>query len=359
MPARERNSLSFRTQGVYRRFGINWVDGGELLQSQNFCGDIVDSGDNAPFHVHHRTLDGGVLNKPDLGFFSSSFHNYVVDGHDPDSGHLDIPDDQSSAGWATVGAARTNPSRPSVDVPVNILELGDIARTLRTASTNVLGRVGAANLSYQYGIRPIASDLAKLTQFSDLVDSRVRELSRFVRQQGLRRTVPVFAGSNTESREQWLQTDGVAIRGVWDVTTLMTVKVHARWLPGSGFESMSAPSEMRALARRAVLGLTLDNSTLWEAMPWSWLVDWCTTTGDWFKSQRNIVPATLSDVSVMRHTKTTYSCTPPTSPDWSLTPLKVVREDKSRVTSFVAPVAHFPFLNGNQMGILTSLAVTR
>jgi hypothetical protein len=32
---------------------------------------------------------------------------------------------------------------------------------------------------------------------------------------------------------------------------------------------------------------------------------------------------------------------------------------KSRNPSFIAPVAHFPFLTAGQMGILGSLAVTR
>jgi len=143
-------------------------------------------------------------------------------------------------------------------------------------------------------------------------------------------------------------------------TTCQSVRVHARWLPEPEFTSGLDPAGAERLAMRSLLGLTLDHSTLWEAMPWSWLIDWGSNVGSYFKATRNIIPATLSGVHVMRETETTFlgrgvSFGAP----GSQSPVNVKLKSKSRRPSFVAPVAHFPFLSGNQMGILASLAVTR
>lgn len=116
---------------------------------------------------------------------------------------------------------------------------------------------------------------------------------------------------------------------------------------------------MSVLIHRSLYGLTVDASTLWEALPWSWMIDWASSVGDYFKANRNIVPATLMGVHIMRHTKTVHECDAHISGTTTMEGIRVVKETKTRNPSFVAPAAHFPFLSGNQMGILASLAVTR
>jgi hypothetical protein len=249
-----------------------------------------------------------------------------------------------------------------VDIPVNILELADITRAFKVQGDGLfdtsLRSNAQANLRYQYGIRPLVSDLTKLLHFSDVVDRRVKEIERLVSSHGLRRTTGVFSGSANTVLSRTVQSDGILVTGDFSGTTTQDVRVHCRWLP-TDVPRLHAPGAMRSLARRAVLGLTLDQSTLWEAMPWSWLADWASNVGTFFKANRNIVPAVLSDVSVMRHTRTEYSWGGFSDGDTSVTPINAVRESKQRATSFVAPTAQIPFLNGVQMGILASLAITR
>lgn len=364
MPGRDRSSVSQRYKGIFRRFGINWVNGGFTFGGMNSCGDVVGAGDNAPFSVSHVNFEGGVLNKPDTGFFASSFFDYVVDvlGNSNEFPHIGIDGDINNVEAATRGAAATNPSRPYVDIPVNLLELGELSRLWQVQGRGLfdtsLRSNAQANLRYQYGIRPLVGDLTKLINFQGVVHNRVKEIERLVSSKGLRRTTGVFSGSGNTKYFRVLQSDGIYADGTFDGVTTLDVRVHCRWLP-TNVPALHAPNAMRDLARRAVLGLTLDQSTLWEAMPWSWLIDWCSNVGDFFKSQRNIIPATLSDLSVMRHTRTQYSLPAWSSGDATISSINAIRENKTRATSFVAPTAHIPFLNGSQMGILASLAVTR
>jgi hypothetical protein len=125
--------------------------------------------------------------------------------------------------------------------------------------------------------------------------------------------------------------------------------------------NLSAGS-MRELARKAVLGLTFDGSSAWQLIPWTWLVDWCYNIGDWFKVNRNIIPAQLESVCILRHTRSEY-----VDEGWSvpfgsqtLTLSRGVNfaEDKERIPTVAYPDAQFPFLSGNQLGILGSLAIT-
>jgi hypothetical protein len=367
MPARERTSNSSRPKGYTGRFGVT-DGGGTRTQATHSCSDIIGAGDNAPFHVHHVTLDGGIINKPNVGFFSSWFLNYVPDILDvPDNfDHLGIIEDISNVDAATQAAARTNPSRPYVDVPRAIFELREVADLIHlrgneilSGSNDITRRIGNENLRWQFGILPTMQDALKLLDFHEQVNRRVDEVNRLRSSNGLRRTVAIGSYGTSSKVNKFIQTYNTFIREDFDVSTSLEIRAHCRWLPGSGSEVLSSPNAMRQLVNRAVTGGTIDLSTLWQIIPWTWLLDWCGNVGQYFAAHRNIIPATLTDVSVMRHTRTSWSWPGVTTSDMNCTGIHVIREDKTRATSFCAPVAHFPFLSGSQLGIIASLAVTR
>lgn len=367
MPGRDRLSNSSRFKGYTGRFG-SFSGGYDVLSAVHSCSDVVGSGDNAPLHVHHVTSDGGVLNKPNTGFFSSWFDNYVADVLDnlDNFDHLGIVDDISNVDAATQAAARTNPSRPYVDVPADILQLHELADLVHTRGNAILDgknditrRVGNENLRIQFGFLPVWRDAVNLFNFHEQVNRRVDEIKRLKQQGGLRRTVGIGSYSNSGTNSLFVQTSNTFIRGDFDVSTTLDIRAHCRWLPDDAQNVLSSPASIRALARRAVTGGTLDASTVWQIMPWSWLLDWCGTVGQYFAAHRNIIPATLSDVAVMRHTRTSWAWPGAAFDDVTCTPIRVTREDKTRATSFVAPVAHLPFLSANQLGILASLFATR
>jgi len=366
MPARERSNTYETPKGESGRFGTVFGNYPTYAGS-NFCGDIIGSGDNAPFTVQKHEYDGGRLNRPYSGFFTQYFNNYRVDLLDNSSyfGHLGTAESPTDIGAATNAAARTNPSRPYVDVPANLLELGDIAHLIKRHVdpinnwSDFVPEIGSQHLRRVFGIEPVYRDLSRLANFQEQVKRRVADIERLAAPRGFRKTVTIGKYSAQETQSLIVQSEGLYLGRDFKVNTTQEVKCHCRWMPTAEFGQLATPRVMDAWARRAVLGVTVDFATLWEPMPWSWLIDWCFNVGEYFKANRNIIPATLADVSVMRHTTTTADSEAVSADDWSLEAIHSYRETKKRTTSFVSLDAHFPFLSGSQMGIIAALAVTR
>lgn len=366
MPDRLRQSVTRSPGGRHGRFTDS--PQGPYSEFTSYVGkvsDIVGSGDNAPFRVDKFSVGGGVINKAFTGYFSSWFENYTCDyvqslwnGID----HLGV-DTMGTVEAATRGAARTNPSRPSVDLPTELAQLHQLPDIIRQAGQNEFGRVGGANLGYQFGVRPIINDIVSLGNMQKQIADRADELSRAERQGGIKRTIIVDAGSAQERRNTFLQTDGLFIRENVSWWTGETVKVHSRWTPDGSYSPLRQQDREYVLMRRAlraITGGTIDGATAWELMPWSWLVDYFGNVGEYFNATRNIVGLVLSDVAVMRHTVTRVEFGGLNGSDFTFSAFSGRWETKTRKTSFVAPtLSSDNFLNSNQVGILASLAATR
>lgn len=247
-----------------------------------------------------------------------------------------------------------------MDIPANVLQLGELALLLRDVGKSALHRIGSTNLKYQFGIKPLVGDLVKMLNFNDQVERRVKEIDKLKTGKGLRRTVDIGSWDKAVSDNFVHQSQGAYIWGPRHGHTSISIRCHCRWSP-TDVPLLSSPKSVRGLARRAVTGGTIDYSTLWEIMPWSWLIDWGFDIGSYLKANRNIVPASLSQCVVMTTTKTHWFADATTPGDYGryMTPYILDRWDKRRQMPIVAPTAHFPFLSGNQMGILASLAVTK
>lgn len=334
--------------------GGNLAAGGfyDTLEGIQSVSDHTGPGDNDPFSVYKLKIEGGrvnVFNSP-----GNFWENYRVDYLDVESfGHLGSLQDRTDSDYATETAAKTNPSRPYVDIPVNILELSELPDLIRRQGLNTIASLGRQNLRYQFGIAPLVGDLIRLASFQDVVQHRIGELERLQGKTGLRRTVRLNAWTEQTSYSRVMQSNQFFWTDTVTQTTMQLVKGHARWIPDATGREMTA-SDRQRLAFRAALGLTFDSATVWERIPWSWLVDWCTSTGQWFIANRNIVGATLADISVMRETKSWFQ-----TPGNINTPINVQMHTKARNRATVLPQAHFPFLTAGQMSILASLAVTR
>lgn len=349
------------------------------------CADSVGDGDCYPFDVDGYSFSGCLLNRPRHPGTSSPgwFENYVPDAFNTTANwpHIGVSGLSSYSTYAAQVAARTNPSRPYVDVPVNILELGDVVQMIRNRGRGIIfdayeltrtnrrrrhvNNAARANLLYQFGLAPLIGDLVKLNRFQEQVNNRLKEIKRLQGPRGLRRTVSLDAASAISSKQLTMQSVVASTdtpKGLWTGNTTTEIRAHIRWNAGTDADHLMAPDEMRELAIRSVLGLTVDPSTLWEAIPWSWLIDWGSSVGNYLKSKRNIIPATLSGVWIMENSRTEWTCPPDTfgGGDGKMQAGTFYRWSKSRSGSVpVTPTAHFPFLNGRQVGILASLAVTR
>lgn len=304
------------------------------------------------------------MNKEFSGYFSSWFVNYVADvARAPFTDHLSTG--AMSTGYAaTKAAAMTNPSNSPLDLGVSAGETREIPHLVRERGNRMLREAGNSYLTYKFGAVPIARDLINLYRLPQSVDATVRKIQE-LKLHGLRNTVTLGSWSATGSQFRWVQTNGAFIGGNFDAETLEQVRAHVRWAPSVELSQLNNPAEIRALATQAASGATIDFQTIWNLMPWSWLIDWFSSLGDYFAANRNTIPARLQDLVVMRHTYTREFWAGGTFADAYGVPIHVepiisTRESKIRQPWPPDPFSiYLPFLNSGQVAILGALAASR
>jgi hypothetical protein len=309
------------------------------------------------------------------GYWGAYFQNYITDGsHESNFPHIGVSGITSDGDAAIQGINRSSPSSAYVDVPANLLQLGELTHLLSMADpkSDALkhqlqsgAKKGAnAYLMQQFGLLPYVSDLLKLWEFNDQVDRRLKVMKKLGEARGYRKTMEIGAWESKTSFNHVFQSQGQYSALPVSGHTIVGKKVHCRWSPTS-IPIPQTPLHMRRLAQRSLLGVQqngIDAATLWEITPWSWLVDWAYDVGGYLKTFRNTVPAVLTKINVMEHTLTRYTAPSWKWDDWygrSQSAFTLVREQKRRSIPIVAPSAHFPFLSGNQMGIVASLAIAK
>lgn len=340
--------------------------------NKSTCVDYVGPlGNGQALSVNHIYTEGAYVSSAfnemnvkawqRLDQFPLAYFNAV-----PSIVHLSDLSRPPNAALANQLVAGTNPSRPEVDIPINILELKDLPSLLYSFGKNYFEVLANANIRYQFAIRPLVNDFIKLANFTKMVDSRLAELNK-LKTKGLRRKVMLWSGTvgpitgsevTTNSSPSWM-----TVRHIPTTTTTRKVWGFIRWSPN--FDLRPAEKWDNAYLHReavnAVLGLTLDGSTLWELLPWSWLVDYFSSVGDWIASNRNIVPATPGGMLIMETTSTDISYEITTNPTkfWRGIPYGNVRRrfvSKSRTpVSAILPSADLSLLTKGQTSILASL----
>lgn len=372
-------------------FGVTIYDedSGNVELEGHSCEDLVDAPDNGPLNIDHFEVVGGLINKPKSSYFESWFSGYLADALRTSKSwpHISpLPGHLSDAEYATAAVSRTNLSHPLVDVPANILEFGDNVRLLKEAgdiitknfkddiriyrySNNLYGAYSMAhaaadvNLAYSFGIAPVVGDAVNLIKLKDSINRRIQGFKRLHTKYGLRKTVPLAAFDESGSTIKVLQSHRAFISQDVSVRTRSIVKGHVRWLPDDYPDQFYSPDELWELARDAALGLEgplgIGFSSLWEAMPWSWLIDWSSNLGNYLDSKRNVLPAKLGGVSIIEHTRTDYEAQDYSDGSLTMGAWRVTLENKRRSPTGVVPDVHMPFLEASQMGILASLLTKR
>lgn len=356
----------YKTGVIFGDSGLNVFTGASSIT------DFVYDGDCHPLLINSWSMDPGRLNG-ETG--QSLFFDYVPtiyrnQGNFP---HINMLPISPTDGWLANNAlARTNPSRAHVDVPVMVLELPEILSLIKELGGNLIRKIGQANLNLQFGVLPLVDDLAKIVDFQDQFGRRAQQLERLQGSGGYRRTVDqgTFTGRNP-TLSKTIQSEGGAV--INKICTAMTTEIcrsHVRWFPPGDFKTLSAKSRS-LLAHRIMHGFTrkgwpnIDMLTLWEIIPWSFLIDYAFDISGFFRATRNIIQCQTVGAIVMRETKTTWFIPRSTHTylpgNWKLSvgEGEVKRSTKTRKLVGATPFAGMPFLTSNQMGIVASLAVTR
>lgn len=221
---------------------------------------------------------------------------------------------ESDIAFVTRAYADTNPSAADFDAPVFIAELRDVPSLLRNAAQK-LSKAGASEyLKYEYGWKPLISDVRKLVGVMSKLEKRLQTLRRLRDKHVIKRTY-----APPDSIEAAIITDFVsdipAPNAYWVAPRIEARIETQRWAkttwiadPVEGLPPTDA--ELMRTAQRAAFGGTIDGSTLWELMPWSWLIDWNVNMSDFLQSQRNVVGASPGPSCLMKQTRFQVSASP-------------------------------------------------
>lgn len=287
--------------------------------------------------------------------------------------------------FATEAAAKTNPGKPSLSLPVAVAELRDLPRSIRGIGDNVItsinvlssnrsaGRnardvarqVAQNNLNIQFGLAPLIGDLVKAIDIAALVEKRIREVNNLIESGGQTRR---FDGPKEELilREEdkvFYTNAGLGLAYASLLRTQREIWATVRWEPSN--ELLGAtPQEQIDLARKSVLGVLRSQqaSNAWNLIPWSWLSDWFNSTGDFLASNNNELASRTTTVCVMVRTITTLTPTEVIRSNMQETPIPSgsSRVSKQRFIRYPIPFASkSPILSGRQLGILGSLVGSR
>nr|QDH87137.1 MAG: hypothetical protein H4Bulk462300e1158_000003 [Leviviridae sp.] len=337
-----------------------------VLYEKGSCTDFPGRGfgDCQPFIVDKYYLTGGEINSKDKvpGFFKRIFDHYIADSLQWDSGICSdvssYPGELPAAEYASQAVSRTTPNHPKVDMVQNVLEFRDIPRILHFAGQTLITKLSENYLRYQYGIVPLVRDVKRTLDFQDLVMRRVKDLEKLRSPKGLRKSVTLDnLSASVVNNNVFLHSDG--IQWVETLTTICQkiVRGHVRYSPLADYSHLNQ-REMYDLATKAFYGLEVSFSSLWEAMPWSWMIDWFTNVGDILEQSRNVISLSCTSCSLMYHTRREVVFHNYDNGAHFCKGGRVVRERKQRIPASPTDLsAHMPFLTAYQVGIAASLLV--
>lgn len=285
-------------------------------------------------------------------------------------GHIAIAGNPTTAQGVAKLLRETNPSRPLVDLPVFAAELKDLPMLMLNRSKDLGRDLARGRLSLEYGWKPLIKDILGLLNFQAELEKRVEELKR-LRTSGLRRKRNLWDGSAiSEDDNLAMNLQGMIVRSKRNKVTVDKVSGFVKWVPDGlpqrllGLTSDNS-KEIYAQAAQAMLGISntiVDPSTIWEIIPFSWLLDWYGNTGDFLAASRNIVGAVPKKICLLRHIHTlqTHRIYSGGDVGFNLSTRNndqfvIVHESKLRVPSSLTLAAHLPFLSERQVTILSDI----
>lgn len=243
----------------------------------------------------------------------------------PGSAETLPPGDWSSIEGDTAGLtakllADTNPFRYEVSVPIMISEFLEAGSLLRLASNNFISLIGSQHLNYVFGWKPLMQDIRTLASITKAVESRIRDFNALLEKGGITRRKHLASGgkSNSESEVSIYSTGLGEWKGMAQTSWRSKVWGTVRWVP-----DRLEPVDIKLLtefnqALLVALDLTEpDLPTIWEATPWTWLIDYFVNVGDVLQAIESSDLVIPTEVCLMRKrtvtTTTSFKRGPPSA----------------------------------------------
>lgn len=292
------------------------------------------------------------------------------DGYNPANlsqvSYVGSPSPFDSGYWKTKALANVNPYNPAVDVPLFLFEFKDFPGMLKDLGRVLKGSARASDvpggyLAYSFGWAPLVDDVMSLFNLAASIDAAMRTLRNQEKGRTTKRTL--YSGNTLHSVISGSESPSlVGFHVAWSGRRMLKRKV---WYTANAKLIAPLPPsdlELRALSRRVALGLTLRPSSVWDFIPWTWLIDYFANIGDFLQAAEGMCRTRVTRMNVMCSEELSVVIDHlELAPGLSGGAYSGIRQIKQRV-AFVNPTPVLrltPFLTGGQLGILGALATAK
>jgi hypothetical protein len=216
--------------------------------------------------------------------------------------------------------AETNPFRYELSVPVLISEMVEAATLLKIGASTAFQLYGSGSLNWKFGWAPLIADIKTLASITQVIEKRVREFNSLVKKGGLKRKIHLASGSRSfvATNESFHSSLAVVVRGNRHTTYKSVVWGSVRWRPRR--KDLIPVDKLTSFnfAAKQVLDLRGPSpGTVWEMIPFSWLVDYFVNVGDVLKAISYTDLVEPYDICIMRKREIRSSRLPVTFPAWA------------------------------------------
>jgi hypothetical protein len=216
------------------------------------------------------------------------------------------PREPSRSELLSLLVSRTAPDRYDASLPVMVVELLEIMTTFRIVTNNFVSLAGSGYLSYNFGIAPFLEDVRSLFQVLSKIESRMREFNSLIGKGGLSRHSQLFTEKFSTTQYGIPYATNAGRWMICDYVRSYEINIWGtlRWFPKDADEIPTDEFEKRMKAFRLILDL--DNpswDTVWEAIPFSWLIDYFVSIGP------ALANSSTFDAYVPKHTCLMYDRT--------------------------------------------------
>jgi hypothetical protein len=191
--------------------------------------------------------------------------------------------------WAAEAYAKMKPTKPEFSDLNSLIELRELPGLLRQRFLDSgFNRVGSYHLALEFGYKPLLRDILNLAYKQRIAQERLKQLlrdnGRPVRRRIVLRDESVSGAPTSGTAYGCLQpvlvTQYYVRQPTWKQATYFRERIWASarfryWLPG-GPRDVAWTKKM--LSR--LYGREVSPSALYNAIPWSWLIDWFSNLGD-------------------------------------------------------------------------------
>jgi hypothetical protein len=339
-----------------------------MNQGGDTCKDFAGEYDPGnPLHISHTLRVGGLINgvsRSTNGAPFGEFKDYPCDRYKSlNFSHILLDDVPTDSGLATQLVGETNPFRTYVSIPLYLFELRELPSLFKSYGDSIIKGAAKGVLTNSFSIRPLVSDLWKLHNFANESAKRSREFEKLHKDGYLVRKRQLFATSAS------LVNEGVEVNtsnrafftGREVKVTQLRTWGYVVWKTTSLFPKPEA--EALQLMNDAMRGMTLTGfAGAWNALPWSWLIDYFINIGDFLESQDGKAYVYAAECQLMTDVTTTLACSPePPYPGISISPFhyKWTERIRRRAIPGLSLIPDLNALSSNQEAILLALAANK